>query len=114
MRNQSEAKNRFEGLLGLFNRVHDKARKPINTVEELTSISSEARHLCEAFDEELTTYISKFGHEMMHKPTIVLILDIQTLAACTGMHIQLAGARLEHIVTNSQGIADAAESMRWN
>lgn len=107
---QLEAKNRFEGLLGLFRRLHDKVREPINTWSELQALSLEGTLLCKAFDEELATYTRHCGQEQMYQPTIDLVLAIQGVASCAGIHIHMAGARLDGLLGSAPLEADKV----WN
>ncbi len=103
---QTEAKLRFEGLLGLWRKLHEKLLQPIDTQTEWTALAMEGRLLVDAYNDEVEMYKNRLGHELMYKPTIEMILEIQQLVMCSSGHLINARERLDSILMGKAAFAD--------
>lgn len=117
---QVEAKLRFDGLLGLWERLHEKVVGKKLTLGEYTDLHQEGKHLMDAYNDEMDRYMKTFGHEQVYEPAIGVIVRIQKLAICTGGHLVQAKERLDDaergkVVFNEMlGTPPAPKNKIWN
>lgn len=94
---QVEAKNRFEGLLGLWKNLHERCKQDITTMDQYRALAEEGKHLVDAFNDEVAQYDVLLKKESPYMPTLHLIMEIQGHAMCSGQHLIEARQRIENI-----------------